>query len=92
VKKEVPETPPTPATPQLKPAGRVSLVVNVPMEGTVYHFRKLKDHAILDITLKKNWRPRQISALWTLAIGALLLFAVGWLASLGRSHRARNTP
>ena len=37
---------------QLRPTGRRSLQVEVPLVGETYHFRKLKDHAVLDLTLK----------------------------------------
>jgi hypothetical protein len=60
-------------TPQLKPVGRVSLAVDVPLEGTVHHFRKLKDHAKLDLKIDKPMDARQSGALWTLVVGVVLL-------------------
>ena len=57
---------------QLKPVGRVSLAVQVPLEGTVYHFRKLKDHAQIEAKVKQQPDPRTFRALWILAAGALV--------------------
>ena len=62
-------------TPQLKPVGRVSLAVDVPLDGKVYHFSKLKDHALIEVTVVKPFDERQTGALWVLGIGlAALLF------------------
>jgi autotransporter-associated beta strand protein len=63
-------------TPQLKPVGRVSLAVEVPLEGTVHHFRKLKDHAKLDLKIDKPMDARQSGALWTLVVGIVLLMLI----------------
>jgi hypothetical protein len=65
-----------PATPQLKPVGRVSLAVEVPLEGTVHHFRKLKDHALIELTVIKPMESRQTSALWMLVLGGAILGGV----------------
>lgn len=73
-------------TPQLKPVGRVSLPVTVPLEGTVHHFRKLKDHAKLELVVGKPLESRQASAMWTFFIGAALLGAVAGL----RKWRSRK--
>ncbi|MCE9520228.1 MAG: autotransporter-associated beta strand repeat-containing protein [Verrucomicrobia bacterium] len=61
---------------QLKPVGRVSLAVQVPLEGRVYHFRKLKDHAQIEMDVKRPLTSRQTGALWVMGIGlaALALF------------------
>ncbi len=67
-----------PATPQLKPVGRVSLAVEVPLEGTVHHFRKLKDHALIELTVIKPMESRQTSALWMLLIGGAILGGIEW--------------
>ena len=40
----------------LRPTGRRSLQVEVPATGETWHFRKLKDHAVLDLPLKKEWQ------------------------------------
>ncbi len=66
----------TATTPQLKSVGRVSLAVDVPLEGTVHHFRKLKDHAKLELTVAKPLDQRQTGALWTLGIGLAILALV----------------
>jgi autotransporter-associated beta strand protein len=44
----------TAAVNQLRPTGRRSLQVEVPLVGETYHFRKLKDHAVLDLIMKKE--------------------------------------
>ena len=44
----------TAAVNQLRPTGRRSLQVEVPLVGETYHFRKLKDHAVLDLALKRE--------------------------------------
>ena len=67
-----------PATPQLKPVGRVSLAVEVPLEGTVHHFRKLKDHALIELTVIKPMESNQTSALWMLLIGGAILGGIEW--------------
>jgi autotransporter-associated beta strand protein len=65
-------------TPQLKPVGRVSLAVDVPLTGAVFHFSKIKDHALLEVTVAKPWEPRRKSALWALLGGAVISGAVTW--------------
>ena len=74
--------------PQLKPVGRVSLAVEVPLEGTVYHFRKLKDHALIEMDVKKPLESRQTNALWTLAGGGVVLLGI---ESLTRWRRKRKS-
>jgi autotransporter-associated beta strand protein len=66
-------------TPQLKPVGRVSLAVDVPLSGNVFHFSKLKDHAALEVTVVEPWQPREKGALWTLLGGVVLFGGIGWL-------------
>lgn len=73
-------------TPQLKPQGRVSLPVDVPLNGTVYHFRKLKDHAALELEIDKPLEPQRKVALWILAGGAVVIAGVEWA---GRKRRSR---
>src|SRR3569623_259644 len=46
----------TQASSQLRPTGRRSLQVEVPATGEFCHFRKLKDHAVLDLPMKKEWQ------------------------------------
>lgn len=72
-------------TPQLKPQGRVSLPVEVPLTGTVYHFRKLKDHATLELDIDKPLEPERKTALWVLLAGGAVLAAV---VLLGRKRKA----
>ena len=74
--------------PQLKPVGRVSLAVEVPLEGTVYHFRKLKDHALIEMDVKKPLESRQTNALWTLAAGGVVLIGIESLTRWRRKRRA----
>jgi len=64
---------------QLKPVGRVSLAVTVPLQGTVHHFRKIKDHARIDMKVTRPWADNQKVALGVLLAGGLLLFAIGLL-------------
>ena len=77
--------PVTLVTPQLKPQGRVSMPVDVPLTGTVYHFRKLKDHAALELDIEKPLEPDRKIALWLLLAGGLALAGV---ALLGRKRDA----
>jgi hypothetical protein len=79
-----------PITPQLKTVGRVSLPVEVPLSGTVYHFSKVKDHAALDVTVVKPWEPREKAALWALLIGLALLGAAKFMR--GRAMGWRRPP
>jgi hypothetical protein len=74
-------------TPQLKPQGRVSLPVDVPLTGTVYHFRKLKDHAALELDIDKPLEPQRKFALWVLLAGGLALTGV---VLLGRKRGMRE--
>ncbi|MEI6534098.1 MAG: hypothetical protein WCN98_02070, partial [Verrucomicrobiaceae bacterium] len=73
---------------QLKPVGRVSLAVEVPLEGTVYHFRKLKDHALIEMDVKKPLASRQTNALWTLVAGGVVLIG---FESLKRWRKKRKS-
>ena len=75
--------------PQLKPVGRVSLAVEVPLEGTVYHFRKLKDHALIEMDVKKPLESRQTNALWTLAGGGVVLLGIEALTRWRRKRKSK---
>jgi hypothetical protein len=66
-------------TPQLKPQGRVSMPADVPLTGSVYHFRKLKDHAALELDIEKPLEPDRKLALWFLLGGGLVLAFIAWL-------------
>lgn len=59
---------------QLRATGRRSLLIDVPSDGVAYHFRKLKDHAVLELKLRKAWRSEEKSAATWFGIGL-----AGWL-------------
>ncbi|GEP41926.1 S-layer family protein [Brevifollis gellanilyticus] len=59
----------------LRPTGRRSLLVEIPEDGEVRHFTKLKDHAVLDLDLRRTWKPGTASHLIWLAF-ALAAWAV----------------
>lgn len=65
-------------TPQLKPVGRVSLAIEVPLSGSVFHFSKLKDHAALEVTVVKPWEPQVKVAWWALLGGVVVFSGVRW--------------
>jgi hypothetical protein len=54
---------------QLRATGRRSLLVEVPSDGQAYHFRKLKDHAVLELHLQKAWTAEQKSTAIWLGVG-----------------------
>ena len=73
----------------LQPAGRISLAVDFPTEGQVYHFKKVKAHAALEVAVIA---PESLVR-WKYAAAAVVLGVGLWL--LGRratrerpSHRA----
>lgn len=70
----------------LRPTGRRSLRVEPPAEGAEWHFSKLKDHAILDLRLRRVWTPRQITHTTLLALGLL-----AWGGLKLRQHRLQPT-
>lgn len=65
-------------TQQLKPVGRVSLAIEVPLSGSVFHFSKLKDHAALEVTVVKPWGPEVKVAWWALLGGIVVFSGVTW--------------
>lgn len=69
---------------QLRATGRRSLMIDVPSDGVAYHFRKLKDHAVLELKLREAWTEEQkATAVW---LGAG--FAVwGLLTVIARRRR-----
>ena len=72
-------------TSQLRATGRRSLMVDVPSDGQAYHFRKLKDHAVLELNLRKAWTSEQkTTALW-LGVGL-----AAWALLAGISNRRRS--
>ena len=83
-----PNQPGSRLTPQLKPVGRVSLAVDVPLDGTVYSFSKVKDHATLEVTVKpasESWRK---GGMIVLGVGLALSLLVEFL--LNRVARRRK--
>ncbi|MBL9145600.1 MAG: autotransporter-associated beta strand repeat-containing protein [Verrucomicrobiaceae bacterium] len=68
----------TAAVNQLRPTGRRSLQVEVPLVGETYHFRKLKDHAVLDLTLKpqSSSAKRVQQTMFGAGLGAWALMAL----------------
>lgn len=72
-----------PAEPQLKPTGRVSLSVDFPTEGQVFHFKKLKANATLDLWIN---RPPAF-ARWKWAFGFLLIGGVLAFVSIWMEKR-----
>ena len=73
-------------TSQLRATGRRSLMVDVPSDGQAYHFRKLKDHAVLELNLRKAWTSKQkTTALW-LGVGL-----AAWALLTGISNRRRRS-
>lgn len=64
---------------RLQPTGRISLAVDFPTEGQLYHFKKVKASARLDLTVTE---PGVFARWWNLAIFLLLggaLYAAGRL-------------
>ncbi|MBL9180636.1 MAG: hypothetical protein JNN17_00725, partial [Verrucomicrobiaceae bacterium] len=61
----------------LKPTGRHALDIEPPAEGVVHHYSKLKDHAVLEITLKLESKQGQTARVVFLC-GGLLLCAGLW--------------
>ncbi len=58
----------------LKPTGRHALEIALPTDGTAHHFSKLKDHAVLEITLKSLSKPQTTSRAIYLTLGLLICF------------------
>ena len=77
---------PPPPAPVLKPAGRVSIPVSFPLDGTVHRFRKINDHAALTLALKAPVQG-SFSSRW-LATG-LLAAGLGILWLVNRKTRRR---
>ena len=62
----------------LRPTGRRALGIDLPLDGTVHHFSKLKDHAVLEIEIKRFGDPKTTSRLLGLVGGLLLWLVIGW--------------
>jgi hypothetical protein len=69
----------------LRPTGRRALGIELPLDGTAHHFSKLKDHAVLEIALKRVGDPKTTSRLLCLTGGLLLWLAIGWKLKRRRS-------
>lgn len=69
----------------LRPTGRRALGIELPLDGTAHHFSKLKDHAVLEIALKRVGDPKTTSRLLCLTGGLLLWAAIGWKLKRRRS-------
>ncbi len=69
----------------LRPTGRSALDIDLPLDGTAHHFSKLRDHAVLEIAIKRIGDPKTTSRLLCLTGGLLLWLAVGWKLKRRRS-------
>lgn len=74
---------------QLRATGRRSLSLEVPGDGQAFHFRKLKDHAVLELTLKEPWTPAQKIQAAVLGLG-LLVWLVLSACAARRENRAAS--
>jgi hypothetical protein len=74
----------TTAVNQLRPTGRRSLQVEVPMSGEVFHFRKLKDHAVLDLQIKRERQPGQTQQATVFGAGLGLWALIAFFTSRRR--------
>ncbi|MBL9118226.1 MAG: hypothetical protein JNJ83_24685 [Verrucomicrobiaceae bacterium] len=75
---------------QLRPTGRRSITLEVPLTGTVYHFRKLKDHAALQFDLSKVTSHERQKRAWILG-GGLTFLGFIWFVGNRRQKRASDT-
>lgn len=73
---------------QLRATGRRSLSLEIPSDGQPFHFRKLKDHAVLELTLKEPWTPSQKAQAIILIIGLLFWLALTVWSSRRKSRAA----
>jgi hypothetical protein len=69
--------------PRLKVTGRRSVLVEFPQEGSVYHFKKVKDRAQLSLVAAK---ARDLER-----VGWLLLFVLCLLAAIAADAGFRQT-
>ena len=73
---------------QLRPTGKRSILLDVPLTGTVYHFRKLKDHAVLQLELSKVTNSDDKQRAWIFG-GGLAFLGLVWL--IGNRREKRST-
>ncbi len=62
----------------LRPSGRRALGIELPLDCTAHHFSKLKDHAVLEVAIKRVGDPKTTSRLICLTGGLLLWLGIGW--------------
>ncbi len=62
----------------LRPTGRRSLLVAAPADGVSWHFSKLKDHAVLELTVNRPLTQRQLVQSANLVIGLTAAALAGW--------------
>ena len=74
----------------LRPTGRRALEITLPMDGTVHHFSKLKDHAVLEIEIERVGDAKTAGRLLCLTGGLLLWLGVWWWTAK-RKQKARTT-
>jgi hypothetical protein len=78
--------------PKLRPAGRVSLPIDFPITTSLVHFKKVKDHATLNIRVVKESSdtPHRISSLlWLCVLVLLWLFLNALLKARARRRALR---
>lgn len=75
-----------PLTQGFKPVGRVSLDVDFPTDGKIYHFKKLKDHAVLTLEVNEPTTGNR-----TVTLGWLLLCLAFVLLGNRFCHRANKS-
>ena len=78
--------------PKLRPAGRVSLPIDFPITTSLVHFKKVKDHATLNIRAvqESSDTPHRISALlWLCGLMLLWLFLNALLKGRARRRALR---
>lgn len=80
---ELPANPPDASDKSAEPTGRIALAVDFPTEGRVFHFKKVKAHATLTLTVT---HPASYARLKWLALFAVLGLV---LAGSGRVSRPR---
>ena len=73
---------------QLRPTGRRSLKVDVPLAGEVWHFRKLKDHAVLALTLKPDAQDDRSTQALVFGLGLALWGLLAFVSSRFAKRRA----
>ncbi len=74
--------------PALKATGRRSVVVEFPEAGTVYHFKKVKDHARLGFVATESRDLRQMG--WLLAFALIFGAVLAADAGIRLTRRARS--